>query len=125
NRSANSAQQGKSEKEQRPIAVKAAPVSKREINRSVETVGSFLPLEEVNVSSEVEGKIDKILVDVGDRVQKGQALLVIAPEELQYQLDEKVSALRQTLARLGVSDESAALKSETSVPEVQKAAAEL
>ncbi len=125
NRSVTSAQQGGPQKEQRPIAVKAAPVSKREINRSVETVGSFLPLEEVNVSSEVEGKIDRILVDVGDRVQKGQALLVIAPEELQYQLDEKVSALRQTLARLGVSDESASLKSETSVPEVQKAAAEL
>lgn len=125
NRSGNSAQQGRSDKEQRPIAVKASPVGKREINRSVETVGSFLPLEEVNVSSEVEGKIDKILVDVGDRVQKGQALLVIAPEELQYQLDEKISELRQSLARLGVSDESAALKRETDIPEVQKAAAEL
>jgi membrane fusion protein, multidrug efflux system len=125
NRSSGSAKSGGAQKDQRPLTVKATPVSKREINRSVETVGSFLPFEEVNVSSEVEGRIDRILVDVGDRVQKGQVLLAIAPEEFQYQLDEKVSALRQTLARLGVDDEGSALKSETAVPEVQKAAAEL
>ncbi len=125
NPSANSVKAARAQKDQQPLAIKASPVKKRGINRSVETVGSFLPLEEVSVSSEVEGRIEKILVDVGDRVQKGQVLLTIAPEEFQYQLDERVSALRQTLAKLGVNEENAPLKSETAVPEVQKAAAEL
>ena len=124
-RKPNTASAARSEKEQRPVVVKTSTVTKREISRTVETVGSFVPLEEVKVSSEVEGRIEKIFVDIGDRVQQGQALLEVAPEEFQYQLDGKVSALHQTLARLGVEGENEALKSDTEVPEVKKAAAEL
>ncbi|MBI3895501.1 MAG: efflux RND transporter periplasmic adaptor subunit [Acidobacteria bacterium] len=105
--------------------VKAAEVKKREISRVVEAVGSFLPFEEVTVSSEVEGKVDKVLVDIGDHVQQGQVLVSLAPEELQYQLDASAAKLRQTLAQLGLQNEQEPLKSDTDVPAVQKAAADL
>ena len=107
------------------LRVKAAEVKKQEITRTVEAVGSFLPFEEVTVSSEVEGKVEKVLVDIGDRVQQGQVLLNIAPEELQYQLNANVAKLHQGLAQLGLQNEEDHLKNDTDVPVVQKAAADL
>src|SRR5438552_125887 len=59
----------------KPIAVKVAEVSRKDIDRSVDVVGSLLPNEEVTVSSEIDGKVDKVFVDIGDQVRKGQTLV--------------------------------------------------
>ncbi|OGQ58288.1 MAG: hypothetical protein A3J24_10100 [Deltaproteobacteria bacterium RIFCSPLOWO2_02_FULL_53_8] len=107
------------------LRVQTAEVKRQEIIRTVEAVGSFLAFEEVTVSSEVDGKVEKVLVDIGDRVQQGQVLLSLAPEELQYQLDASVAKLHQALAQLGLQNDEDRLKNDTDVPVVQKAAADL
>src|SRR4051812_19733535 len=56
----------------KPLMVRAAPVEQKQIRRNVESVGSLFPYEEVIVSSEVEGKVEQVLVDVGDRIARGQ-----------------------------------------------------
>ena len=41
----------------------------RKLRRDVEAVGSLFAKDEVAVSSEVEGRVEQVLVDVGDRVE--------------------------------------------------------
>src|SRR5919202_6120137 len=57
------------------VDVRTIPVELKDLRRNVEAVGSLFPLEEVTVSSEVEGKVDEVLVDVGDRVESGQPIV--------------------------------------------------
>lgn len=107
------------------FSVKAATVKKQEIRRTLDAVGSFLAFEEVTVSSEVEGTVEKVLVDVGDRVERGQVLLTIDPRELQFELNVAVARLQQALAQLGLKNDGEELKNDTDVPAVRKAAADM
>src|ERR1051326_2642717 len=57
------------------VQVTPVPVQIKEFRRNVEAVGSLFPQEEVPVSSEVDGKVDRVFVDVGDRVDAGQPIV--------------------------------------------------
>ncbi|MBF8279387.1 MAG: putative Macrolide-specific efflux protein macA precursor, partial [candidate division NC10 bacterium] len=57
------------------IAVTVAPVEARDVQRRVEIVGSIEPDEEVTVYAQVSGYVEKILADLGDRVNAGQPLI--------------------------------------------------
>src|SRR5207248_9602325 len=54
------------------VPVQVFTAASREVRRTVEAVGSLFPYDEVVVSAEVDGRAEKVLVDVGDRVTKGQ-----------------------------------------------------
>src|SRR5207244_12094587 len=56
------------------VQVHAIPVKLQELRRNVESVGSLLALEEVTVGYEVDGYVEVVLVDVGDRVERGHPL---------------------------------------------------
>jgi RND family efflux transporter MFP subunit len=109
----------------RPISVRALPVEQKQIRRNVESVGSLFPLDEVTVSSEVEGRVEQVLVDVGDHVSAGQTIVKVVPTELQLTLDQQRASLQQARARLGLSDKGEAFKDVRGAPEVKKAAADL
>src|SRR6185369_7737051 len=109
----------------RPIAVRVLPVEQKQIRRNVESVGSLFPLEEVTVSSEVEGRVEQVLVDVGDHVSSGQTIVKVVPTELQLTLDQQKANLQQARARLGISENGEDLKDVRNAPEVKKAAADL
>ncbi len=57
------------------ITVTTQAVETRELRRTVEMVGTLSGWEEVTVSNEMPGTIEKIFVDLGDRVKKGQPLI--------------------------------------------------
>ena len=97
----------------------------KQIHRNVESVGSLFALEEVTVSSEVEGKIDQVLVDVGDRVESGQPLVQVSTIELKLAVDQQRALYEQARARLGLREESDDLKNVLDAAEVKKAAADL
>jgi multidrug efflux pump subunit AcrA (membrane-fusion protein) len=107
------------------VSAIVVPVEPREIRRNVEAVGSLFPYEEVTVSAEVEGKVEQVLVDVGDRVGTGQPLVRVAPVELQLALERQKAAMRQAQARLGLSSEEDDLADPHDAPEVTRAAAAL
>src|SRR5437588_10704378 len=109
----------------RPIAVRVLLVEQRQLRRNVEAVGSLFPLEEVSVSSEVEGRVQQVLVDVGDHVSAGQTIVKVVPTELQLTYDQQRAALQQAKARLGLPDNSEEIKDIKSAAEVKKAAADL
>jgi membrane fusion protein, multidrug efflux system len=107
------------------LEVKAVPVQSRQINRNVESVGSLFPYEEVVVSSEVEGKCEKVLVDVGDWVNQGQVLVEISPVELRLTAEQQTAALEQARARLGLPESVEDLQDPAQAAGVKKAAADL
>lgn len=109
----------------KPVSARVIQADLRAIRRNVESVGSLFPLEEVTVSSEVEGKVDQVLVDVGDRVSKGQAIVKVSPTELQLTLDQQRASMRQARARLGLPEDGEDLKDVRAAAEVKKAAADL
>src|SRR5437867_10643168 len=107
------------------IQVRAVPVQIGELRRNVASVGSLFALEEVTVSSEVEGKVDEVLVDVGDRVERGQPLVNVSTIELKLALDQQRALYQQARARLGITEESDDTKNVPDAAEVKKAAADL
>jgi RND family efflux transporter MFP subunit len=109
----------------RPISVRVLPVEQKQIRRNVESVGSLFPLDEVTVSSEVEGRVEQVLADVGDHVSAGQTIVKVVPTELKLTLDQQRASLQQARARLGLSEKGEAFKDVRGAPEVKKAAADL
>ena len=109
----------------RPIAVRMIPVEQKQLRRNVESVGSLFPLDEVTVSSEVEGRVEQVLVDVGDHVTAGQTIVKVVPTELQLTLDQQRATLQQARARLGLPENADDVKDVREAAEVKKAAADL
>jgi RND family efflux transporter MFP subunit len=109
----------------RPVSVRAIPVELKQLRRNVESVGSLFPLDEVTVSSEVEGRVEQVLVDVGDHVSIGQTIVKVVQTELQLTLDQQRAGLQQARARLGLGDNAEEFKDVRNAPEVKKAAADL
>jgi len=107
------------------VQVHAIPVKLQELRRNVESVGSLFALEEVTVSSEVDGKVDEVLVDVGDRVERGQPLVNVSTIELKLALDQQRALYAQARARLGITEDSDDIKNVLDSAEVKKAAADL
>jgi HlyD family secretion protein len=60
-----------------------ATVELRSINFSVNAAGEIAPAEQVSVRPEINGKIDHLPVDLGDRLKKGDLLFTLDDKELQ------------------------------------------
>lgn len=84
-----------------PIEVRTSKVVERNVERSVEVVGTLKADEEVIVSSEVKGIIEELTVDLGSVVRRGQVLARISQKEFQWRVDQAEAALQQVKARLG------------------------
>jgi multidrug efflux pump subunit AcrA (membrane-fusion protein) len=76
------------------------------------------------VSSETDGKVRKILADLGDQVRAGQVLIELDNERQQYSLEQQQAALARALAQYGASDPQHLPEIERT-PDVQKARADL
>jgi RND family efflux transporter MFP subunit len=90
-----------------PVTTDGAKVETRELQRSVDAVGTLDPNEEVTVSNQVEGTVEKIFVDLGDAVQSGQVIAQLDTRELELNLHQQDAALQQELARVGLTDPNA------------------
>ena len=87
---------------ERKIAITVARADGREVERSVQIVGTLLAQEEVTLANEVPATIDKILVDLGDRVRKGQVLIKLDEREPRLEVERaaaNLQAAREALAR--------------------------
>jgi RND family efflux transporter MFP subunit len=107
------------------MTVTTATVESREVHRTVEAVGSLFAYDEVMVSPEVDGRAEKVLVDVGDHVTKGQVLVQILPIEYELAVSQAQAQLDQARAKLGLTAGQEELADTTQAASVKKAAADL
>ena len=112
-------------KDQSPIEVSTATAKERAVKRTVESVGTLFPLDETIVSAEIDGRVDKVEVDLGDLVKKGQLMVHISDEEQRYILAQNEAQLRSSLERLGLSKEGDRVKDVKLTPDVRKAEADV
>lgn len=108
-----------------PVAVKTFTVVEETVKRRVQATGSLFALEESTISAEVEGRVERVLADVGDTVKAGQELVAIAKVELQLELDRQRAAVQQARARLGLGPADPLPKSPDQIAFVRRAAADL
>lgn len=76
------------------ILVEVAPVKTGLIPKQVESVGSLSALEEVNLSSEVDGRVIKIFFKDGQFVAKGMPVIQLDNAKAQADLDSAQTALK-------------------------------
>jgi len=107
-----------------PVKARVVTVSARNVQRTVESVGSLFPFEEVTVGSEVEGRVAQVFVDVGDPVTGGRPLAQIVPVEQGLSLDQEKAALEQIQARLTTPGGGRAIVDPKEAAEVQRADAD-
>jgi RND family efflux transporter MFP subunit len=107
------------------IRITSVTAREETILQRIEAVGSLLALDESTISSQVEGPVAQIAVDVGDVVKGGQVMVSIDPTELQYAVETQRAAVRQVRAQLGIGPDDPPPSDPAKVALVQRAAADL
>jgi membrane fusion protein (multidrug efflux system) len=105
-------------------SVKTETAQLRDVRRQVDVVGTLAAREEVTVSAEVEGRVARLVHDLGDRVNAGDPLVELDPEKLRFKVAEQRAGLDQARARFGAAADGELPPIER-MPEVVSAAAQL
>lgn len=77
-----------------------AEVETRSLDLSVTATGNLRPTNQVEVGSEVSGRIDRVLVDVNDQVSRGQVLAIINTDVIQDQIAQGSANLNAARAQV-------------------------
>lgn len=76
------------------------PVGKGDLTLTVTANGTLQPTRSVSIGSELSGTVLRVLVDVNDRVKKGQVLVELDPAKLNDQVLRSKAALASAQAQL-------------------------
>ncbi len=63
-----------------------------ELRSTVTAPGEIRPIQFINLTSEVQGRIEEIFVQEGQKVEKGEQLVRLDPDQLQSSTDAQVAA---------------------------------
>ncbi|HLK16727.1 MAG TPA: efflux RND transporter periplasmic adaptor subunit [Fimbriimonadaceae bacterium] len=98
----------------KPVAVAIVSPQTRDVSRLIELPADVQPAQEAVVYAKTAGYLDRILVDKGDVVKKGQLLAVIQAPELRAEKAQAESnfASEQSRARGGIESHSASIEAE-------------
>jgi len=88
----------------KPVVVTVADLQTRAVQRRIPVVGTLHGLERIQISAKVAGRLEKVLVDVGDRVQPGAKLVEISQLDFKLAVDESQRALERELAKVGLAE---------------------
>jgi RND family efflux transporter MFP subunit len=108
-----------------PTPVRLYTVAEETAQRRVQAVGSLFALEESTLSSQVEGRVAEVLADIGDTVKQEQPLIVLDPQELQFEVDRQRGQVRQVRAQLGIGVNDPPPTDPKKIASVQRAEADL
>ncbi len=108
-----------------PTPVHFYTVVEETARRRIQAVGSLFALEESALSSQVDGRVDGVLADVGDTVKEGQPLITLDPRELQFEVDRQRGLVTQVRAQLGIGPNDPPPSDPKKIASVQRAEADL
>lgn len=103
------------------VAVTVAAAQRRPVERRVRTVGTLHGFEEIGIGPLVDGRVRRIVHDVGDVVPPGEPLLEIDDADFRLAVDEATRALELELARLGLAAVPDAAFDVATLPSVERA----
>ncbi len=112
------------------VAVRAAPATQGALTVGVDYAATVSAKDQVNLVSLVTGRLEKLTVDVGSPVQKGQVIAELSHGTLDAQLQQAQAGLRNAQAKLALAQAAARpneVKAQTQLLEsaVAKARADL
>jgi HlyD family secretion protein len=79
------------------------PVQAQNLTVQITANGSVVPIQSVNLSPKTAGRLAKLFVEQGDRVQQGQEIALMENADFQAQLAKARADLNQAQARLSES----------------------
>lgn len=85
------------------VQFETAKLARGNLTVTVSATGKLAPGNQVDVGTEVSGKVDQILVDSNDRVTKGQLMAVINTDTVEAQLEQYRASLVQARASLATA----------------------
>ena len=110
NKSGTTAEAGSGSEAAEPV--KVMTVAKTIIARTIDYTATVEAFEEVNMAPSSPGRVDKIYVEVGDRVEKGQNLFLM--DRTQYYANKiQLANLEKDLARLDTLLKLGSVKAQT------------
>jgi RND family efflux transporter MFP subunit len=90
----------KRERRNIPVAVEVVPVKKASIREVGSFTGSLHPLSEFILAPKISGRLEKILVNIGDTVKGGQLVAVLDDDEYRQQVLQAKAELEVAKANL-------------------------
>ncbi|MCS7253291.1 MAG: efflux RND transporter periplasmic adaptor subunit [Armatimonadota bacterium] len=87
------------EKGTEAVPVEVVPVSSQDIRREIEVTGSIKSEDDVNVGSEISGKVAFVGAEEGDFVRAGDVLIRLDDSTLQAQLRQAKAAYESAMAQ--------------------------
>jgi len=91
-----------------PVAVEVSPVIKADILEEGNFTGTLHPFSSFSLAPKIPGRLEKILVHIGDRVEAGQLVAVLDDDEYRQQLSQAKAELE--VARANLLDRKSTLK---------------
>jgi len=85
------------------VTITTAPVTLRDVPRTLMLVGTLAGSEELTLSPKVDGRVLRIRADIGDLVYPGEVLLELDPVDLKLEVDAAKRGFEAELARLGLT----------------------
>jgi HlyD family secretion protein len=87
-------------KRDRGLTVTTEAIKMRDLEAVVSASGKIQPKRLVNISADTAGRVVELAVNEGDRIRKGQFLLLIDPRSLRTRVDSGAASLRVAEASL-------------------------
>src|SRR5438445_8436156 len=78
--------------------------TRKELRSTVTSSGEVRPIQFMNLTSEVQGRIEDIYVKEGDHVTKGQPLVKLDPNQLRSNTDAQTAAVQTAQDEIRVSE---------------------
>jgi len=94
----------KLDKNLQPRKVRLIRAEVRETNPSLEVVGEIRPFDEVDISSEVAGRVDQVRAEVGDRVKEGHMLVRLEAKTFELSVRQADAGLAAAKASLDLTE---------------------
>jgi multidrug resistance efflux pump len=82
------------------LAGLVVPTGAQAADKPLSLAGHILPAAQADLFSQAAGVVEKVQVDIGDQVKKGQVLLQVSAPELEQDLNKCKATVEQALARV-------------------------
>jgi len=100
---AKGAEKDKKDKETREVRV--APAEEARLARTVDVSGTLAADQQATLGLKVAGRLEKLFVDIGTPVRRGQAIARLVPTDFELRVEQAKTALVQARVRLSLPPE--------------------